>query len=89
MRYPWTQVNDLYRNISMTLEDSTTYQFILNKGQTKEAQKMLLRFAARRFGSIPANIEAAILAITDLERLERMIDRVNDASGWDDLLATV
>jgi hypothetical protein len=76
----------------MTLEDSTTYQLILNKGLTQgraqEAQRMLLRFAGKRFGSTPANAEAAILAISDLERLERMADRVNDAAGWDDLLAT-
>jgi hypothetical protein len=92
LRYSQSQIENLYRDISMTLEDSTTYQLILKKGltlgQAKEAQKLLLRFAGKRFGSTPANAETTILAISDLERLERMADRVSDATGWDDLLAT-
>jgi hypothetical protein len=80
----------------MTLEDSTTYQLILNKGLDKgltqgraeEAQKLLLRLAAKRFGPTPADAEAVILAISDIDRLERMVERVSDAAGWGDLLAT-
>jgi hypothetical protein len=89
LRYTLDRIVNLYRDMSMTLEDSTTYQFILNKGQAKEAQKLLLRFAEKRFGSTPSAAEAAILAISDLDRLERMADRVNEATNWEELLATV
>ena len=96
LRYSQTQIENLYRDLNMTLEDSTTYQHILNKGLTQgltqgrleEARRMVLRFAAKRLGSAPATTETAILAISDIDRLERMLDRAMDATGWDDVLAT-
>jgi hypothetical protein len=33
-------------------------------------------------------VELTLKAIDDLERLERIIDRANDAADWQDLLAT-
>jgi predicted transposase YdaD len=96
LRYSSAQIENLYLDLNMTLEDSTTYQLILNKGITQgraqgrveEARRMVLRLAVKRFGPTPSNAEAAILAISDHDRLERMVDRVHDAAGWDDLLAT-
>jgi predicted transposase YdaD len=84
----------------MTLEDSTTYQLILNKGlkqgeavgeargRVAEAQSLLLTLGAQRLGQpIPA-IETAVRAICDRERLERMALRLSAATDWNDLLAT-
>jgi Domain of unknown function (DUF4351) len=60
-----------------------------DRGKTEEAQKLVLRLGAKRFGSpAPAQTEAAILGVTDRERLERMAERVLDATNWDELLAT-
>ncbi len=105
LRYSQSQIEYLYRDINMTLEESTTYQLILNKGITQgvaqginqgvaqgraeEARGLLLRLATRRFGTAPANAEQTILAISDLERLERMIERISEATGWSDLFATL
>ena len=96
LRYSPTQVETLYRDLSMTLEDSTTYQLILNRGLTQgvaqgaveEARRLLLRIAARWHGAAPAAAEAAVRQVADRDRLERMVDRAPDAAGWDDLLAT-
>jgi hypothetical protein len=88
LRYDQPRVDDLYRRVSMLMEESTTYQWILSKGRRQEAQNILLRMAQRRFGAPSPVAEAAVRAIEDRERLERMIDRVADAPGWDDLLAT-
>jgi hypothetical protein len=96
LRYAQQQINDLYRNLSMTLEESTTYQFIFQKGRTEgkaegrleEAQPLILRLGTKRFNPAPAPIAATIRAITDHDRLERMAERVVEATDWDDLLAT-
>ncbi len=94
--------------MSLTLENSTTYQLILEKGiaqgipvgvkqgitqgisrgRTEEAQAMILRLGAKRFGPASADTDAAVRAITDHERLERIAERVLDATDWANLLAT-
>ena len=64
LRYSRGQVEDLYRNLSMTLEDSTTYQLILERGlsqgETREARAMILRLGAIRFGPPTPEVEAAL-----------------------------
>jgi hypothetical protein len=95
LRYSPQQIDNLYRDLIMTLEDSTTYQLILQKGvaqgvaqgRVEEAQSLVLRLGTKRFGSPVPTIATAIQTITDQDRLERMADRVLDAIGWDDLLA--
>jgi hypothetical protein len=73
----------------MTLEDSDTYQLILERGIAKGHQGMVLRLGAKRFGVAPSAVEAAVRGVTDRDRLERMADRIFDATGWDDLLTTM
>jgi hypothetical protein len=76
----------------MTLEDSTTYQLILRRGEARgkidEARRFVTRFGSRQFGPPPAAVEAALAAVTDRDRLERMFDAIPTVAGWDDLLAT-
>jgi hypothetical protein len=100
LRYPPAQIESLYRNLSMTLEDSTTYQMILNKGikqgealgetrgRAEEAQSLVLLLGGQRFGPAAPAVEAAVRAITDRQRLERMAARLLAAADWNDLLAT-
>ena len=82
------------------MQDSSTYQYILNEGLQKgrqeglalgrveEAQRVLLRQGRIRFGPSDEGTEAAVHAIRDVERLERLLDHVMTASGWQELLAT-
>ena len=116
LRYDGDLVENLLQEFNMNLEDSTTYQLVLNRGRTRgrqegreegrlegreegieegreegrlaAAQAIVLRLGARRFGSPSPVIESSIRQIVDHARLERIIDRVQDATGWDDLLAT-
>ena len=96
LRYSDEQIESLFKDLSMTLEDSTTYQLILNKGlkqgvaqgALEEGRRILLRQGAKRFGAASAEQTAAVQAISDRERLERMAERVIDAIDWNDLLAT-
>ena len=83
----------------MTLEDSTTYQWIVQKGlqegrqkgmqegRSTEAQNLVLRQGTNKFGA-NATAEPRLRAIADIDHLERIADRVLDATSWDDLLGT-
>ena len=79
----------------MLMEDSTTYQFVLEKGLKQglsqgrsEGQKnLLLRQGTRRFGAPTPETIAALGAIADVAQLERLAERMLDAKDWDDLLA--
>lgn len=100
LRYTPSQIESLYRDLSMTLEDSTTYQLILNKGMRQgeargeargraaEAQSLVLTLGTQRFGRPEAAVEAALRAISDRERLERIATRLLTATDWNELLST-
>ncbi len=108
LRYADARLAALYRSVSMLLEDSTTYQAILRKGETQgetrgvargraeghaegerdAARRLVLLLAGKRFGPAAPAQEAAVREVTDPARLERLAERVLDAAGWDDLLAS-
>lgn len=88
LRYDPARVEALYRELSMTLEDSTTYQLILGRGEVAATQRLLLLQGQERFGSPTPSTEAALRAVTDRGRLERLVRRVLTATDWSDLLAT-
>jgi hypothetical protein len=96
LRYDPGRVAEMYRRLAMIRwEDSTTYMEVLEKGiavgETRargaEVRASILRLGGKRFGSPPADAAARLQAVTDLARLEALLDRVLDATGWDDLLA--
>jgi hypothetical protein len=88
LRYQPAQIEALYRNLSMTLEDSTTYQLILNKGEVRGEQSTVLLVGGQRFGAATPAIESTVRAITDRDRLERILARLLAATDWNDLLGT-
>jgi uncharacterized protein DUF4351 len=69
------------------MRESTTYMAIIEEGRMEEAKAILLRLGERRFGPPSAEARAAIEALTDLERLEALTDRLLDVESWDELLA--
>ena len=111
MRYEPERLAELYRRFSMTLEDSTTYQWILEKGEAKgvvrgrsegrsegrnegrnegrleAAKDFLLEDARKRFG-MSDGAETTLQNVNDFERLRRIHTRLNESTGWDDLLST-
>ena len=74
--------------MAVNMEDSTVYQWLVRRGKRDHAQETVLRQAARHFGPADESTSAAIRAIQDVDRLDRMTDRIPDATGWADLLAT-
>jgi hypothetical protein len=76
------------------MKESDTYLAILEEGEargekkfrTDEARRILLRLGSRRFGAPDAATQAAVEAITFLERLEQMADRILEVESWQELL---
>ena len=91
LRYDRIRIAEMYRRLSMLLEDSTTYREILEKGVSQGfaqgEKKLLLQIASKRFGPPSTVVMTAFQDISDRTRLERMSERLLDAKDWDDLLA--
>ncbi len=91
LRVSYETAGVLFRGVA-GMQESSTYQHILEEGRqegrVRQAQKYILRLARQRFGAPRKGIEPAVVAITNLERLDRMIDRVLQAADWNDLLST-
>jgi hypothetical protein len=72
------------------MEESVTYQAIISKGVAKgaveEARKFLLRQGRKRFGSPDAQILATLEAISDVNHLESLGERLLDVASWQELL---
>jgi predicted transposase YdaD len=81
------QARQLFKGV-FAMRDSSTYQAILEEGRVEGAQAIILRAGRKRFGLVAETVKPVLQAITDLERLERISDRLNDAADWQDLLAT-
>jgi hypothetical protein len=88
LRYPSHDLVDLYMSLHNILEDSTTYQLLMGRGEARGRQNTVLAQGRKRFGPPAAQAEAALKAVTDLDRLGRIAERIFDANSWDDLLAT-
>ncbi len=73
-----------------SMKESTTYQAILQEGLVEgavhEARKLLLRMGNKKLGRPSARVEAALRKITDLDRLESLIERLGTVEIWHALL---
>jgi hypothetical protein len=70
------------------MKDSDTYLAILDEGREEQIKVDILRLARKRFGQIEEPRITQLIGITDLERLNRLHDRLLDATSWEDLLDT-
>ena len=72
------------------MKESVTYQAILEEGEEKgalaKARKFVLRLGGSRFGPPEARVTAALEAITDVERLEELGERLLKVATWQELL---
>ncbi len=70
------------------MEESSTYQWIVRKGERRGQQELLLEQGRVKFGEAAPATAATIRAINDPDRLLALGRRLLGASSWDDLLAT-
>jgi hypothetical protein len=70
------------------MRESVAWDVIMDEGRTDALQKTLLRLGRKRFGPPSEQIQQTIQAITDLERLGRLSERLLDVTSWQELLDT-
>jgi predicted transposase YdaD len=59
-----------------------------SKGRAEEARQLLLRLGRKKLGAPETTVEEAVRAITDVDRLEFLIERLLEVTSWQDLLQT-
>jgi hypothetical protein len=80
-------LSDIFRGVKV-MHESSAFELYEEKGRVEEGHRLLLRQGWNRFGAPDAGMEAALRAIRDLDRLERMADAVLTAPSWKEFLAT-
>jgi predicted transposase YdaD len=74
------------------MRDSDTYLAILDEGReegrVEEVKKLIVRFGQKSLGTPGESVTAALASMTDLERLEFLLERVGQVQTWQELLAT-
>jgi predicted transposase YdaD len=72
------------------MKESATYQMILEEGRQegmiRGTRQALVWLGLKRFGPASPEIEAKLDAITDLDQLHELTDRLLGVSSWDELL---
>lgn len=73
------------------MEESSTYQYILRRGYAR-GELLALRWAIlgqgqRKFGTPCKDQSKYLEALADRDRLWELIDRILDATSWNELLA--
>ena len=79
---------NLFRRIR-AVEESTTYQYIIEQGAIKEARTTVLNLGASKLGAPAKKVKAAIREVDDLPRLRRMVMNVLTAKSWNEVLETL
>ena len=94
LRYQGEQIRGLIEGIATMIlgirgiEESWVYQDILAEGELKEARNILLSLGRKKLGQPDEQVLARVAGLGDLEHLNLLIDRLLDASSWEELLAT-
>ena len=69
------------------MRESCTYVGLMEE-TILEVRKILLRQGRIRFGRPTRNVHKVLRSIINLERLERMCDRLVTATTWDEVIET-
>lgn len=78
---------NIYKGIGM-LQESAAYDEIMEEGEIRRSHRNLLLLGKERFGPADEAVKSELLAIRDLERLERLIQAILTAKSWRELLDT-
>jgi len=68
------------------MHESETYLAILDEGEIKHARDVVLRLGQKKFGSASDDVVTAVKGIEELQRLQRLEERILEVSSWQELL---
>jgi hypothetical protein len=85
LRLPKKIVDSVFEGVR-GMKESTTYQGIIEEGRIDQTRRLLVRLGGKRFGKPSVAVQAAIDGVTDLDKLERMTDRLMTAKNWRELV---
>jgi predicted transposase YdaD len=97
LRYTEAFAAALFEGV-LGMEASATYRAIVAKGRVEgraegeakgrveEARRLLLRLGEKVLGPAEAVAQAAVEAISDVDRLEQLVEKVPQISNWQELL---
>jgi hypothetical protein len=87
LRLDRDQVRAIFQGVRV-MHESDTYQAILDEGRVEGAQRTLLHLGRKKFGEPEEATRRALLGITDLDRLDRLSERLLEVATWQGLLET-
>jgi hypothetical protein len=58
----------------------------IEEGKAKGALRVLIKFGKKRLGEPAADVLTAMQSITDVDRLDRLGDHLDQVSNWEELL---
>lgn len=70
------------------MHESTAYDVAVEEGEIRNSHRFLLRQGRSLWGAPSPAIEAALKAVQDVLRLERMAEAILRVKSWEELLAT-
>lgn len=73
-------------NKVIAMQESGTYQLILEEGAVKHTRELILRLGTERLGTPSDKQKNKLSAIENLERLDRITLKALTAKSWDGLL---
>jgi predicted transposase YdaD len=85
LRYSEPFADLLFQEV-LGMEDSVTYQAIVRKGRLSQGRQDVFRLGEKRFGPADEATTAALNAIDDVRKLDKIIDRILDVDSWQELL---
>jgi hypothetical protein len=85
VRYEDALIEALLQGVR-AVEESVTYQKIVRKGKAEGLRTALLLLGPRRLGEPSVEAVAALEAVTDVQKLEEMTARLDQAASWQELL---
>jgi hypothetical protein len=86
MRYDKDTINRLFAGVTQMAE-SSTFQGLIDEGRQQgevwARHAVLLKLGRKQLGPASAEAEAALRRITDIGRLDQMIDTLDQAADWE------
>jgi hypothetical protein len=87
LRVPRETLAGIYEGVR-TMHESTAFDMMVEEGEIRYGQRLLLRLGQKRFGPPDPATEAALTSIKDVNRLERMAEALLSVNSWQELLST-